>query len=123
MMGIIWNAFSSPDSLAASFEPDNPSKGVFAVDDMDIELVVSQVKCSREQAMHSLRKHRNDIVSSVLELNEEEAGSVGGGGKKTDMEVDIDHVTETRELVRILDIDETRKTFEVYVVYHQARPL
>ncbi|GIX61177.1 nascent polypeptide associated complex subunit alpha [Babesia caballi] len=40
-----------------------------AVDPNDVELVMTQVGCTREQAVQSLLKHGGDIVESIMDLS------------------------------------------------------
>ncbi|SBS87152.1 nascent polypeptide associated complex alpha chain, putative [Plasmodium malariae] len=35
----------------------------------DIELIMSQTKCSRDTAISVLRKNNNDLVQSIMELS------------------------------------------------------
>ncbi|ETW57357.1 hypothetical protein PFUGPA_00649 [Plasmodium falciparum Palo Alto/Uganda] len=35
----------------------------------DVELIMSQTKCSRDMAISALRKNNNDLVQSIMELS------------------------------------------------------
>lgn len=121
LLSAVWTAFSSPEALAISFVPVDPSKGIFYVDDKDIDIVLSQVKCSRERAESVLRKHRSDIVSAILELGEDDKymevdAAVGGGGqivRTTEMEAKQPSSSVDQELFRVIDIAEVTATYSV----------
>eukprot|EP00392_Amoebophrya_sp_AT5.2_P003422 g3427.t1 len=40
------------------------------VEEKDIELVMTQVSCTREKAIAALKKHKNDIVEAIMSFNQ-----------------------------------------------------
>ncbi|GAA5825408.1 hypothetical protein JCM10212_007132, partial [Sporobolomyces blumeae] len=53
-------------------QPEAASKGAADVDEGDVELVVKQANCSREQATKALQNADGDIVQAILEASKSE---------------------------------------------------
>ena len=70
------NITKGPDTTTTNTKPveiveenDDAEVSEEGVDPEAIQTVIDETKCSRQKAVKALRKNNNDVVSSILELN------------------------------------------------------
>jgi len=59
----------APKEEAAAEAEDEAEEDMEGVEEKDIEILMSQVSCTRAQAIKGLKKNKNDIVATIMELN------------------------------------------------------
>jgi len=59
----------SADGENSGKKPASDSSSDVAVEEKDIELVVTQVGCTREKAIDALKNNKNDIVEAIMSFN------------------------------------------------------
>mmetsp|Transcript_41864 Transcript_41864/g.95091 ORF Transcript_41864/g.95091 Transcript_41864/m.95091 type:complete len:191 (+) Transcript_41864:101-673(+) len=62
-------AVDAPAKGAKAEEPDDGEADDSGIEPKDIELVMSQVQCSRAKAVTALKANNNDIVEAIMQLS------------------------------------------------------